>query len=441
MTDTADRTTTSGDPVAEVKDWLADNWDPDLTVAEWWERLGTSGWAVPTWPSAWFGKDLSRAEGVRVQQAIADFGALPAPGGLGLMLAGPTIAVHGDRRAEDSATCATSSPASGPGASSSASRAPAPTWPASTPRAVKDGEEWIVNGQKVWTSGGHVADLGMLIARTDPDQPKHAGITYFVIDMHQPGVEVVPLREMTGRALFNEVFLTDARVGDDTHHRRLNNGWRVANTTLMFERTSLGAGGGSAAASLASPGQVAGDLDKRAGDFVASGGRRGGGGGTLFGASAKGLIELAKGNGKADDPADPPEAHAAAHHRRGGPVQQPAAQGGDAGGQGHPRPAQHLQAADEQHGAPVTRRRPRDRRRLRHAARLRRRATARRSTRPPASPSCRASPRWRCSPRARRSTAAPTRCSATSSASGCSGLPKEPGFDKSTPFKDLPKNG
>src|SRR5918996_2350445 len=99
MTDTVERTAadsaTNTDIVAEVKDWLADSWDPDLTVAAWWERLGTSGWAVPTWPSAWFGRDLSRADGVRVQQAITDFGALPAPGGLGLMLAGPTIVVHG----------------------------------------------------------------------------------------------------------------------------------------------------------------------------------------------------------------------------------------------------------------------------------------------------------------------------------------------------------
>jgi alkylation response protein AidB-like acyl-CoA dehydrogenase len=301
MTDTADRTTTSGDPVAEVKDWLAENWDPDLTVAEWWERLGTSGWAVPTWPSDWFGKDLSRAEGVRVQQAIADFGALPAPGGLGLMLAGPTIAVHGtdEQKRRYLRDIVTGQRAwcqlfSEPGAGSDLAGLNA--------RAVRDGDEWIVNGQKVWTSGGHVADLGMLIARTDPDQPKHAGISYFAIDMRQPGIEVVPLREMTGRSLFNEVFLTEARVSDEALIGGLNNGWRVANTTLMFERSSLGAGGGSAAASLASPGQVAGDLAKRAGDFVASGGRRGGGAGTLFGASAKGLIGLAKGSGKAADP-------------------------------------------------------------------------------------------------------------------------------------------
>jgi alkylation response protein AidB-like acyl-CoA dehydrogenase len=142
----------------------------------------------------------------------------------------------------------------------------------------------------------------MLIARTDPDQPKHAGITYFVIDMHQPGVEVRPLREMTGRALFNEVFLEEARVRDDSMIGGLNNGWRVANTTLMFERSSLGAGGGSAAASLATAGTVAGDLDRRAGDFIATGGRRGGGGGTLFGASSKALTQVAKGSGRNTDP-------------------------------------------------------------------------------------------------------------------------------------------
>ena len=300
MTDTADRATTD-DPVEEVKSWLAENWDPDLTVGEWWERLGESGWAVPTWPVEWYGKGLSRAEGVRVQQAIIDFGALPAPGGLGLMLAGPTIIVHGteEQKKRYLRDIVTGKKAwcqlfSEPGAGSDLAGLNA--------RAVKDGEEWIVNGQKVWTSGGHVADLGMLIARTDPDKPKHAGITYFAIDMKQPGIEVVPLREMTGRALFNEVFLTDARVPDDAIIGGRGNGWRVANTTLMFERASLGAGGGTAAASMASPGTIAGDLEKRAGDFVATGGRRGGGGGTLFGASAKALTALAKRNGKIADP-------------------------------------------------------------------------------------------------------------------------------------------
>jgi alkylation response protein AidB-like acyl-CoA dehydrogenase len=301
MTDTADRTTGS-DVIVELRAWLEDNWSPDLTVAEWWERLGTAGWAAPTWPAEWFGKGLSREEGVRVQQVIAEHGALPAPGGLGLMLAGPTIAVHGDdeQKARYLRDIVTGQKAwcqlfSEPGAGSDLAGVNA--------RAVKDGDEWLVTGQKVWTSGGQVADLGMLIARTDPDQPKHAGITYFAIDMHQPGIEVRPLREMTGRSLFNEVFLSDARVSDDATIGGLNNGWRVANTTLMFERSSLGAGGGSAAVSLATPGTVQGDLERRAGDFVSTGGRRGGGGGTLFGVSSKAMTDLAKATGKASDPA------------------------------------------------------------------------------------------------------------------------------------------
>jgi alkylation response protein AidB-like acyl-CoA dehydrogenase len=302
MTDTADRIEVGSDVVAEVKDWLVDNWDPDLTVADWWERLGTSGWAVPTWPSAWFGKELSRDDGNRVQQAITDFGALPAPGGLGLMLAGPTIVAHGDddQRARYLRDIVTGQRGwcqlfSEPGAGSDLAGLQC--------RAEKDGDEWVVTGQKVWTSGAHVADLGMLIARTDPDQPKHAGITYFAIDMRQPGVEVRPLREMTGRALFNEVFLSEARVRDDAMIGGLNNGWKVANTTLMFERTSLGAGGGSAGASLATAGTLAGDLERRAGDFVSSGGRKSGGGATLFGTSSKSLTKLAKANGKASEPA------------------------------------------------------------------------------------------------------------------------------------------
>ena len=167
-------------------------------------------------------------------------------------------------------------------------------------KAVKDGDEWIVNGQKVWTSGGQHADHGMLIARTDPDAPKHAGISYFAIDMHQPGIDVRPLVEMTGRALFNEVFLDDARVADADLIGGLGNGWAVANTTLMNERASLGGGGGSSATSLALPGTVAGHLERRAGDFVKTG--RGGTATILAGRSAKLLQSLVAELGKADDP-------------------------------------------------------------------------------------------------------------------------------------------
>ena len=106
--------------------------------------------------------------------------------------------------------------------------------------AVRDGDEWIVNGQKVWTTLAHLARWGMLIARTDPDAPKHKGMTYFVIDMHDPGVDVRPLRQMTGEAEFNEVFMTDVRIPDAERLGDVGEGWRVSLTTLMNERVSIG---------------------------------------------------------------------------------------------------------------------------------------------------------------------------------------------------------
>ena len=111
-------------------------------------------------------------------------------------------------------------------------------------RAVKDGDEWVLNGQKVWTSGAQVSDIGEIICRTDPDLPKHRGLTGFVVDMHAPGVEVRPLRQMTGGASFNEVFFTDVRVPDSHRLGDINGGWTVALTTLMNERAAIGGGGG-----------------------------------------------------------------------------------------------------------------------------------------------------------------------------------------------------
>jgi alkylation response protein AidB-like acyl-CoA dehydrogenase len=284
-----------------LESWLVSHWDPELTVAQWWERLGTSGWAAPTLPVDCFGKGLSREEGVRVQEAIARFGALGAPGGLGLLLAAPTIATHGDeaQRARFVLEIVTGREAwcqlfSEPAAGSDLAGLQT--------RAVLDGDEWVVSGQKVWTSGGRVADRGMLLARTDPDAPKHQGLTYFAIDMHQPGIEVRPLREMTGRSLFSEVFLSEARVSAEGVVGGLNNGWAVANTTLAFERAGLGAGGGSAAGGAATPGTVADDLSRRAGDLVNGPTRRGAATpGVMSAASWKLLARLARDNGAIHD--------------------------------------------------------------------------------------------------------------------------------------------
>src|SRR5262245_4830095 len=111
-------------------------------------------------------------------------------------------------------------------------------------RAIRDGDEWSVNGQKVWNTLAHVADRGMLVARTDPELPKHKGLTYFMLDMRQPGVEVRPLRQITGEAEFNEVYMTDARIADADRIGGIGDGWRVSMTTLMNERTTIGAATG-----------------------------------------------------------------------------------------------------------------------------------------------------------------------------------------------------
>ncbi len=181
-----------------------------------------------------------------VDRRLAEAGATPmgAREFFGLTMAGPTVVTHGSdelrgrllRRTYtgEEAWCQLfSEPGSGSDLAGLATR------------AVRDGDEWVITGQKVWNTLAHIADRGMLVARTDPDAPKHKGLTYFALDMHAPGVEVRPLRQMTGEAEFNEVYLTEVRVPDADRIGDVGEGWRVAMTTLSNERTTIGGGGGA----------------------------------------------------------------------------------------------------------------------------------------------------------------------------------------------------
>lgn len=282
----------------EVRSWLAERWDPEITVAEWWDRLARSGYGAPTWPEDCYGKGWPRALANVVSAEIRAAGAIGPPAGLGYLLAGPTICAHGDARQKQEwllrilngqdAWCQLFSE---PGAGSDLAGLQC--------RAERDGDEWVVTGQKVWTSTAQLCNLGMLIARTDPDVPKHAGITYFRFEMGQPGVELRPLREMTGRALFNEVFIDGARVRESDVIGGVNNGWAVANTTLAAERAGLGTGG-TGAAGNAFPGPLAGHLDQPVGKFV--GQVRTGGTGAGGGALGTSLINVARETGRHADP-------------------------------------------------------------------------------------------------------------------------------------------
>jgi alkylation response protein AidB-like acyl-CoA dehydrogenase len=192
---------------------------------------------------------------------------VPSPHGtlfFGLSLAGPTVVTHGSDELRKRALrpmftgeeiwCQLFSE---PGAGSDLAGL--------ATRALRDGDEWVVNGQKVWNTLAHLADRGMLVARTDPDIPKHKGLTYFMVDMHAAGVEVRPLRQITGEAEFNEVYLTDVRIADADRIGDVGDGWRVSMTTLMNERTTIGGATGSGGGRRATAIQEAVDLwSKRA---------------------------------------------------------------------------------------------------------------------------------------------------------------------------------
>jgi len=237
--------------------WLNANWDPALTVRAWWARLAGSGWAFPAWPTAWFGQGMSADAAAGVRSAFTDAGALPPPTGLGQLLGAPMLLLHANEeqkarflpalaRGEESWCQFFSEPGSGSDLASAQTR------------AVRDSDGWTVDGQKVWTSGAQWADRGMLLARTDRDVPKHQGLSFFVIDMDQPGIEVRPLHQMNGEHGFNEVFFTGARIDADRIVGAEGDGWSAAVTVLMYERfmTSLAS---------AMPGRKGGQLDTQAG--------------------------------------------------------------------------------------------------------------------------------------------------------------------------------
>ena len=220
---------------AEARAWLEANWNPERSLVAWRTLLVDSGWGMPHWPERWHGRGLSVPLSQAVEDEFAQFGAVGvAKMGIRL-LAGATLLEHGDdflkerflRRiltGEDTWCQLFSEPGSGSDLAGA------------TTRADFDGSHWVVNGQKVWTTSAHHADYGLLLARTDWDAPKHQGLTYFVLTMRQPGVEVRQLKQMNGHASFNEVFLTDAKIEPPYRVAEVGQGWRVAMTTLAHER-------------------------------------------------------------------------------------------------------------------------------------------------------------------------------------------------------------
>jgi alkylation response protein AidB-like acyl-CoA dehydrogenase len=220
---------------AELAAWVRAHWDPDRPLRDWREQLLQAGWAVPSWPRRWRGRGLPGWADELVATELLRLGAVGTPVGSGTWLAAPTILAHGPDELRERLLPPILTGAqtwcqlfSEPGAGSDLAGL------ATT--AVLDGDSWVVNGQKVWNTSAHHADMGMLLARTDSSVPKHQGITYFALPMRQPGVEVRQLRQMNFHASFNEVFLTDARVPRENVIGEVGHGWAAALTTLSYER-------------------------------------------------------------------------------------------------------------------------------------------------------------------------------------------------------------
>ena len=209
-------------------------------AARAWQRtLHDVGWAGISWPVEYGGLGGTSVQQLIFEQEARDCDLFSDLLFVGAQLAGPTIMVHGTdgqkRRYLDPILTGQEiwcQLFSEPGAGSDLAGLQT--------RAVRDQAHWVVNGQKVWTSGAQYANWGILLARTDPDQPKHRGITYFLLDMHTPGIDVRPIKQINGESHFNETFLTDVRIPADCVLGGINGGWAVVHTTLALERTSMG---------------------------------------------------------------------------------------------------------------------------------------------------------------------------------------------------------
>jgi len=285
----------------QVRTWIDGHWDPALTVRDWWRQLVDARWAFPDWPLEWFGRAWPDEAVAAVHDEMAGAGVLGPPAGAGPAMAAPVIFMFGTdeqkRRWLPALAYGEEHWAqffSEPGAGSDLASVQT--------RAVRDGDEWIVNGQKVWNSGTLFADRGLLVVRSDTEVPKHKGMSYFVIDVDQPGVEIRPIRQINGRAEFNETFFTDARVPDSARIGAVGEGFRVAMTTLTSERSNY-AGGGEHLLRSCLPGEKAGNLDRTCADVIASyEDEYVDGANTPPISTTASLIELARAHGRAADP-------------------------------------------------------------------------------------------------------------------------------------------
>jgi acyl-CoA dehydrogenase len=210
---------------------------------EWQAKKADAGWACITWPAAYGGRGASRIQQVIWNQEESHYKTPPNIFAIGQGMLGPTIMAHGTDeqkqrylrpmlRGEEIWCQLFSEPAAGSDLAGLRTT------------AVRDGDHWVINGQKIWTTGAHYCKWGMVVTRTDPSALKHKGITYFIVDMKAPGIEIRPIKQISGMSAFNEVFFTDVRIPDGNRIGAVNDGWRGALTTLMNERAAIGAGAG-----------------------------------------------------------------------------------------------------------------------------------------------------------------------------------------------------